>query len=77
MAWVWERGAFTIALMTAGTLSTSAIPVTPPSVWTRTRQLSYDPSKVAPVQPGVRSSITSMSVIFIAPSFVAPVCAIV
>ena len=77
MAWVWERGAAMMARMTEGTLSTSAMPVTPPSVWTRTRQLSYDPSKVAPVQPGTRSSITSMSVIFIAPSFVARICAIV
>ena len=41
-----------IARMTAGTLSTSAMPVTPASVWTSTKQLSYDPSNVSPVQPG-------------------------
>src|SRR5262245_23033888 len=57
-----------IALMTDGTLSTSEIPVTPASVWTRMTQLSYDPSKVSPAQPGTRSSIASMSVIFIAAS---------
>jgi hypothetical protein len=63
--------------MTEGTLSTlgdagdAAIRVD------ENKTMSYDPSKVAPVHPGTRSSITSMSVIFIAPSFVAPVCAIV
>ena len=39
-AWVWEEGASTIARMTEGTLSTSAIPSIPWSVETRKTQLS-------------------------------------